>query len=72
MATQSTELLKHFKRGIWISQIKAFNLVGTTRLSALIFNYKKEGYSFEERRLKGKTRYGNPFSIKEYRLKKSK
>lgn len=69
-ATQMSELLKHFKRGIWISQVKAFDLVGTTRLSAKIFDLKKLGHEFELRKKAGKNRYGNPFHVTEYRLKK--
>lgn len=68
--SQMSELLKHFKKGIWISQVKAFDLVGTTRLSAKIFDLKKLGHTFTTRVKSGKNRYGNDFRVTEYRLNK--
>lgn len=69
-ATQKSELLKKFKRGIWISQVKAFEMVGTTRLSAYIFVYKEEGMTFTKRKNKITNRYGNTTFITEYKLNK--
>lgn len=69
-ATQKSELLKHFKKGLWISQVRAFDLVGTTRLSAYIFVFKDENMTFTKRKKKITNRYGNATYITEYKLNK--
>jgi len=68
--TQKSELVRLFKKGMWLSQVKAFELVGTTRLSSYIHTLKREGYTFETRTKLLTTRYGNGARITEYRFKK--
>mgnify|MGYP003660902569 CR=1 FL=1 len=68
--TQKSELIRLFKKGLWISQVKCFDLTGSTRLSAYVFILKKEGYDFDKREKLLTTRYGNRCSITEYRFKK--
>lgn len=68
--SQRSELLKAFRKGIWVSQNKAQEICGTTRLSAYIFIFKAEGMTFEKRTKVITNRYGNRCSYIEYRLKK--
>lgn len=49
-----------------ISQLEATYDVGTTRLSAIIFNLKKEGYKIGWRDVKAKNRYGDTTHFREY------
>ena len=69
LKTQKSELLRYFKKGMWISQDKCKELTGSTRLSALMFTLRhKEGYEFISRKKKVVNRYGNPSHFTEYKL----
>jgi hypothetical protein len=69
LKTQKSELLRYFKKGMWISQDKCKELTGSTRLSALMFDLRhKDGYEFISRKKKITNRYGNPCIYTEYKL----
>lgn len=47
---------------------EAFNELGVTRLSAIIFNLKKDGYNIIKRQVDGVNRYGRAVYFAEYTL----
>ena len=49
-----------------ITQLEATNMFGFTRLPAIIFALKKEGYTFKITREKGVNRYGRKVSFDRY------
>lgn len=72
--TQKQAVLDHLLSGKELSSIQAINLYGVTRLGAIIFNLKKEGYVINSRREMVVNRFGhtsNPsvYSIPEENLK---
>lgn len=71
--TQTNEILKYMrehKKGI--TSIQAFEKFGATRLSAIIFSLRKQGYKIECIKEKGKTRYGAKVNFARYVLKEDK
>lgn len=42
--SQRTEVLKYLKRHKYITSYQAFEMFGATRLSAIIFDLRKQGY----------------------------
>lgn len=48
---------------------QAFEWYGITRLSAIIFELRKDGYNIESETLKMKNRYGDPVHFAKYVLK---
>jgi len=61
-------LLEHFKNNKSITSRDAFVLYGMTRLSAVIYNLKKDGYVFEDENITVKNRYGRNTVVKAYSL----
>lgn len=59
------EYLKSHKRGI--TSMQAFQLFGVTRISAIIFNLRKE-YEIKSIRCEGKNRYGSTVYFDRYVL----
>ena len=55
-----------------ITTYEAFIHLGITRLSAIIYNLKKDGYEFEKEFKTAKNRYGKLVSFLEYRLAEQK
>lgn len=53
-----------------ISSLEAFQELGVTRLSAVIFNLKEEGYEFDVTKAKGKNRFGEKTCYARYHLRK--
>ena len=51
-----------------ITQLEATNMFGFTRLSAIIYDLKKEGHVFKVTREKGVNRYGRKVSFDRYRI----
>ena len=58
MKGQHEAILKHLEDNRTITNMEAFRLYGVTRLSAIIFNLRKLGYTIKTTREIGKTRYG--------------
>jgi hypothetical protein len=68
--SQTSEVLKYLKthkKGI--TSMEAFELFGATRLSAIIFNLRANGYDIGTIPEKTVTRYGAPTSYVRYVLK---
>lgn len=61
-------LLDHFRRFRAITTLDAFEMYGMTRLSAVIYNLKKENYRFDEEWVEVENRYGNKIKVKAYIL----
>ncbi len=57
--TKTSMVLDHLKKHGSITSMEAIDNYGATRLSAIIFNLRKEGYSIETVNMKGVDRYGN-------------
>ena len=51
-------VLKHLSTGAGITSAYAFNNLGISRISAVIYQLKQEGYEIERRDLPVKTRQG--------------
>lgn len=60
------DYLKTHKKGI--TSMQAFDLFGATRLSAIIFNLRKD-YEIESIKCEGKNRYGTKVFFDRYVLK---
>lgn len=63
--SQAKEILKHLQKHGTITSIQAIKKFGATRLSAIIFNFRKNGYVIETIMSEGKNRYGHrtPFAV---------
>ena len=66
--TQKQAVLNHLLSGKELSSIEAISLYGATRLGAIIFNFKKEGYIINSRREKVKNRYGTVSMVAVYSI----
>tara|TARA_R100000963_G_scaffold600_1_gene731 strand:- start:334 stop:618 length:285 start_codon:yes stop_codon:yes gene_type:complete len=63
---QADAILWHLKTYGTITSYEAIKEYGATRLSAIIFNHRKEGYNIESIPLKKKTRFGRTTTIAKY------
>ena len=61
-------ILKHFRRYKYLSAYKAVELYGITRLSARIYDLRRQGYVIQSIRRDAINRYGNPVSYFDYFL----
>jgi hypothetical protein len=66
--TQPNRVLKHMRLYGKISSWDAFQEYGITRLSAIIYKLKKEGFTIESENKVGKTRLGNTCNYSEYKI----
>lgn len=66
----TTEVLKYMSSHKGISQIEATEKFGATRLSAIVFNLKNQGYDINKRWIETVTRYGKRTRYAEYYLVK--
>lgn len=67
--TQKERVLEYIKENGSITSLEAFRHVGCTRLSAVIFNLKEEGYEFKREFETKKNRWGEKVSFAKYSLK---
>ena len=67
--TQKGMILKHLKDVGNITSWEAIKEYGATRLSAIIYDLKKDGYAFDEEWVSTTNRYGDPVSFKKYIFK---
>lgn len=67
--TQAQRVLQYIREFGSISTWESFRDLGVTRLSARIFDLKKQGYEFETKMETNKNRYGEIVSYKRYWLK---
>ncbi len=56
--SHATIVLEHLMTGAGITSAYAFNKLGISRISAVIFKLKKDGWDIERRDLPVKTRQG--------------
>tara|TARA_R110000744_G_scaffold89619_4_gene174215 strand:+ start:5270 stop:5548 length:279 start_codon:yes stop_codon:yes gene_type:complete len=66
--TQTEVVLQHLKKGKQINQEQAYELCGSQRLGAIIFNLRKKGYAIHNLDSKGKNRFGNTCNYVNYML----
>ena len=64
--SQSDAILWHLKTYGSITSYEAIKEYGATRLSAIIFNHRKEGYNIDSLPLTKKTRFGRNTTIAKY------
>lgn len=67
--THYDRVLRHLKDFKGITSWQAFEWYGITRLSAIIFELRNDGYNIESETLKMKNRYGDPVHFAKYVLK---
>lgn len=66
MTNKTQEVLKHLKTKKSITSMEAIDLYGATRLSAIIFNLKNNGYDIITKREECIDRYGNTCRFARY------
>lgn len=66
--TQEQRVINYMRQFGSITTKDAFNDLGITRLSAKIFNLKKQGYEIKDDFEQGKNRYGETTNFKRYYL----
>jgi hypothetical protein len=64
--SQSDAVLWHLKKYGSITSYEAIREYGATRLSAIIFNHRKNGYNIDSVPLQKKTRFGKTTTISKY------
>ena len=64
--SQSDAILWHLKTYGSITSYEAIREYGATRLSAIIFNHRKDGYSIDSKPLTKKTRFNRNTTIAKY------
>lgn len=67
--THYDRVLRHLKEKGSITSLQSFRLFGATRLSAIIFELRKDGYNIESKRIKMRNRYGDVVHFAKYVLK---
>ena len=70
--TQDKRVLKYMKQFGSITTLDAFNDLGITRLSAKIYDLKKQGYAIVDEMIKVKNRFGEEGHVKKYMLAEEK
>lgn len=65
--SRQQKLLKYLKTFKTITSLEAINMFGETRLSARIYDMKKDGYRFETSRVRVPTRDGWTY-VAQYKL----
>lgn len=66
--TQEERTLEYMQRFGGITSKEAFNDLGITRLSAKIYNLKKQGYAIADGMKQSKNRFGEITHFKKYML----
>lgn len=56
---KTTQIINHLKRYGSITSLEAIEMYGATRLSAIIYNLRKQGYNIETMKMQFTDRYGN-------------
>lgn len=68
MKTQKEEILEYLKNNKKITILEAIYQLGITRLSAVIYSLKKEGYNINTQMKLVKAKNGRKTSVAEYIL----
>lgn len=66
MANKTTEVLRHLREHGSITSMEAIELFGATRLSAIIFNLRKNGHDIVTIDKTGTDRYGHRVTYANY------
>ena len=61
---------KHLSTGMRLTSFEAFELYGITRLSAVIYDLRKNGLDIDDCWVYGVNRYGRPVKYKSYFVKR--
>ena len=69
--TQTESILAHLNKYGSITSMEAFKEYGATRLSAIIFKLKHQGYRITTEIVSVDTRYGRKANIAKYTLQKT-
>ena len=69
MKTQKEEVLEYLKNNKKITILEAIYQLGVTRLSAVIYDLKKDGYNIETQMKLVKAKNGRKTSVAQYILK---
>ena len=69
--TQKERVVEFITKEGSITSLDAFRELGCTRLSAVIFNLKEDGYEFETKFETKKNRWGDPVSFARYSFKEN-
>ena len=64
--TQRAEVLNYLKEHGSITSMEAFELFGATRLSAIIFTFREQGYRIATMDMSTKNRYGQKVRYAKY------
>jgi len=70
--SQTEAVLNYLKTGKQLSQEEAYDLVGTQRLGAIIFNLREKGYDIYSLYCDGENRFGNNVRYVKYCLSSTK
>lgn len=66
--TQKDRVLQYLQERGSITSLEAIRHIGCTRLSAVIFMLKEDGYEFEDDWVTKKNRWGDKVAFKKYTL----
>lgn len=69
MRTKTEDVLRHLEEHGSITSMEAIKLFGATRLSAIIFNLRREGFDIETVPMRVKDRYGQSVRYARYVLR---
>ena len=67
--SQYSDLINHLNQNKTITSMEAFQMFGITRLSALIFDLRKDGFNIVTEIQHYKNKYGNTTNYAKYILK---
>ena len=70
MRGHKERLIEYLEKNGSITSMEAITELGNTRLSATIYNLRKEGYNIVNERIKSKNRFGNKVHYDKYILVK--
>lgn len=70
--TQKERVLRFWKTRKGITQLQANEYLGVSRLAAVIFDLKKEGYDIESEMVEVENRWGDKCRVARYYLKGNK
>ena len=66
---QTSSIKEYLLAGNYLTSVEAFKKFGCTRLSAKIFDLRKQGLDIETCMVSGTTRYGTPCKYARYDIK---
>lgn len=64
--TLTDRVIEYMEEHGSITTMEAFQYIGATRLSDIIFRMKKDGFSIKTETVKSKNRYGDPVKYAKY------